>query len=168
MLTFAFAALTMKSVGRAANDMIIEVRRQFAEIPGLREGREGVKAEYAKCVDISTKASLREMILPGSLAVIVPLVVGFYSRRRSVACSRARSSPASSSPSSWRTPVAPGTTPRSTSRPGTTAARAPRPTRPPSSATPSVTRSRTPPGPAMNILIKVMTIVALVFASAFV
>jgi K(+)-stimulated pyrophosphate-energized sodium pump len=79
MLTFAFAALTMKSVGRAANDMIIEVRRQFAEIPGLREGREGVKPEYAKCVDISTKASLREMILPGSLAVIVPLVVGFYS-----------------------------------------------------------------------------------------
>jgi K(+)-stimulated pyrophosphate-energized sodium pump len=79
MLTFAFAALTMKSVGRAANDMIIEVRRQFAEIPGLREGREGVKAEYAKCVDISTKASLREMILPGSLAVVVPLAVGFYS-----------------------------------------------------------------------------------------
>ena len=79
MLTFAFAALTMKSVGRAANDMIIEVRRQFAEIPGLREGREGVKAEYAKCVDISTKASLREMILPGSLAVVVPLAVGVYS-----------------------------------------------------------------------------------------
>jgi K(+)-stimulated pyrophosphate-energized sodium pump len=79
MLTFAFAALTMKSVGRAANDMIIEVRRQFAEIPGLREGREGVKAEYAKCVDISTKASLREMILPGSLAVVVPLAVGVFS-----------------------------------------------------------------------------------------
>jgi len=79
MLTFAFAALTMKSVGRAAQEMIVEVRRQFAEIPGLREGREGVKAEYAKCVDISTKASLREMILPGSLAVIVPLAVGYYS-----------------------------------------------------------------------------------------
>ncbi len=77
MLTFAFAALTMKSVGRAANDMIVEVRRQFAEIPGLREGREGVKADYARCVDISTKASLREMLLPGALAVIVPLVVGF-------------------------------------------------------------------------------------------
>jgi K(+)-stimulated pyrophosphate-energized sodium pump len=79
MLTFAFAALTMKSVGRAAQDMILEVRRQFAEIPGLREGKPGVKAEYAKCVDISTKASLREMILPGSLAVVVPLVVGFVS-----------------------------------------------------------------------------------------
>jgi len=79
MLTFAFAALTMKSVGRAAQEMILEVRRQFAEIPGLREGKEGVKAEYAKCVDISTKASLREMILPGSLAVVVPLAVGMFS-----------------------------------------------------------------------------------------
>jgi K(+)-stimulated pyrophosphate-energized sodium pump len=79
MVTFAFAALTMKSVGRAAQEMIVEVRRQFAEIPGLREGKEGVKAEYAKCVDISTKASLREMILPGSLAVVLPLAVGFVS-----------------------------------------------------------------------------------------
>jgi K(+)-stimulated pyrophosphate-energized sodium pump len=79
MLTFAFAALTMKSVGRAAQEMIVEVRRQFAEIPGLREGKEGVKAEYAKCVDISTKASLREMILPGSLAVVVPLAIGLFS-----------------------------------------------------------------------------------------
>ena len=76
VVTFAFAALTMKSVGRAAQEMIVEVRRQFAEIPGLREGKEGVKAEYAKCVDISTKASLREMILPGSLAVVLPLAVG--------------------------------------------------------------------------------------------
>jgi K(+)-stimulated pyrophosphate-energized sodium pump len=79
MVTFAFAALTMKSVGRAAQEMIVEVRRQFDTIPGLREGKEGVKAEYAKCVDISTKASLREMILPGSMAVILPLAVGLYS-----------------------------------------------------------------------------------------
>ncbi len=79
MLTFAFAALTMKSVGRAAQDMILEVRRQFKEIPGLREGKPGVKAEHAKCVDISTAAALREMILPGSLAVVVPLAVGFVS-----------------------------------------------------------------------------------------
>jgi K(+)-stimulated pyrophosphate-energized sodium pump len=79
MLTFAFAALTMKSVGRAAQDMILEVRRQFKEIPGLREGKEGVKPEYAKCVDISTKAALREMILPGSLAIAAPLAVGYVS-----------------------------------------------------------------------------------------
>ena len=78
VVTFAFAALTMKSVGRAAQDMILEVRRQFDEIPGLREGKEGVKPEYAKCVDISTKASLREMILPGSLAVVLPLLVGLF------------------------------------------------------------------------------------------
>ncbi|MGI9016759.1 MAG: sodium-translocating pyrophosphatase [Euzebya sp.] len=79
MSTFAFAALTLKSVGRAAQAMIVEVRRQFAEIPGLREGAVGVKPDSARCVDISTSASLREMVIPGSLAVILPLVVGFVS-----------------------------------------------------------------------------------------
>jgi K(+)-stimulated pyrophosphate-energized sodium pump len=57
--------------------MIEEVRRQFRDIPGLREGREGVRPEYAKCVDISTGSALREMIVPGALAVALPLVVGF-------------------------------------------------------------------------------------------
>jgi K(+)-stimulated pyrophosphate-energized sodium pump len=79
MATFVFAALTMKSVGRAAQQMIVEVRRQFAEIPGLREGKEGVKPDAARCVDISTQAALREMIIPGGLAVVLPLVVGFFS-----------------------------------------------------------------------------------------
>jgi K(+)-stimulated pyrophosphate-energized sodium pump len=79
MLPFLFAAQTMNAVGRAANQMIEEVRRQFASIPGLREGKEGVTPEYARCVDISTKAALKEMVVPGSLAVIVPLVVGFFS-----------------------------------------------------------------------------------------
>ena len=79
MATFVFAALTMKSVGRAAQQMIVEVRRQFAEIPGLREGKEGVKPDAARCVDISTKAALKEMIIPGALAVILPLLVGFFS-----------------------------------------------------------------------------------------
>jgi len=59
--------------------MIEEVRRQFREIPGLREGKEGVVPEYAKCVDISTKSSLREMIVPGSMAVALPLIIGFVS-----------------------------------------------------------------------------------------
>jgi K(+)-stimulated pyrophosphate-energized sodium pump len=59
--------------------MIEEVRRQFREIPGLREGKADAKPDYERCVDISTKASLREMILPGSLAVALPLVVGFIS-----------------------------------------------------------------------------------------
>ncbi len=76
LMPFVFSALTMEAVGRAAQDMVEEVRRQFKEIPGLKEGLPGVKAEYAKCVDISTKGALREMILPGLLAVIVPIVVG--------------------------------------------------------------------------------------------
>ncbi|MGH3664874.1 MAG: sodium-translocating pyrophosphatase [Egibacteraceae bacterium] len=77
MLPFAFAALTIQAVGRAANQMISEVRRQFREIPGLREGKEGVVAEYAKCVDISTGAALKEMVIPGSMAVVIPLLIGF-------------------------------------------------------------------------------------------
>ena len=76
LMPFVFSALTMEAVGRAAQDMVEEVRRQFREIDGLREGREGVRAEYARCVDISTKGALREMIIPGLLAVIVPIVVG--------------------------------------------------------------------------------------------
>ncbi len=76
-LPFLFAALTIDAVGRAANSMIEEVRRQFREIPGLREGQEGVSPDSARCVAISTEASLREMLIPGSLAVVVPLVVGF-------------------------------------------------------------------------------------------
>ncbi|GMQ92671.1 MAG: sodium-translocating pyrophosphatase [Acidimicrobiia bacterium] len=79
MFPYLFAALTIQAVGRAAFQMIEEVRRQFREIPGLREGRPGVVPEYAKCVDISTKASLREMIVPGAMAVALPLVVGFIS-----------------------------------------------------------------------------------------
>jgi K(+)-stimulated pyrophosphate-energized sodium pump len=76
-LPFLFAALTIDAVGRAAQAMIEEVRRQFREIPGLREGQPGVVPDSARCVAISTDASLREMIIPGALAVVVPLVVGF-------------------------------------------------------------------------------------------
>ncbi len=74
---FMFAALTMNAVGRAAFTMIEEVRRQFREIPGLREGREDAKPEYAKCVDIATAGALREMVLPGLLAITLPLIIGF-------------------------------------------------------------------------------------------
>ncbi len=79
MLPFLFAALTIDAVGRAAQEMIEEVRRQFREIPGLREGKEGVIPDSARCVAISTQASLKEMIIPGALAVVVPLVIGFIS-----------------------------------------------------------------------------------------
>jgi len=76
LMPFIFSALTMEAVGNAAQDMVEEVRRQFREIPGLREGAPGVRAEYAKCVEISTNGALREMIVPGLLAVVVPIVVG--------------------------------------------------------------------------------------------
>lgn len=79
MFTYLFSALTIQAVGRAAFQMIEEVRRQFREIPGLREGKPGVVPDYARCVDISTKASLREMIIPGTMAIALPLVVGFIS-----------------------------------------------------------------------------------------
>ncbi len=75
-LPFLVAAMTMKSVGRAAEDMITEIRRQFREIDGLLEGREGVEPDSATCVDISTQAALREMILPGLVAVASPVVIG--------------------------------------------------------------------------------------------
>jgi K(+)-stimulated pyrophosphate-energized sodium pump len=81
MFPFLFAAMTIKAVGRAANQMIEEVRRQFREIKGLREGDPSAKPEYARCVDISTASALREMVIPGALAVALPLVVGFVSVR---------------------------------------------------------------------------------------
>lgn len=74
MLPFIFSALTMESVGRAAYQMIEEVRLQFKNIPGLMEGK--AKPDYARCVDISTGAALKEMMLPGLMAVLVPIVVG--------------------------------------------------------------------------------------------
>lgn len=75
MLPFLFSAFTMDSVGKAANQMIEEVRRQFREIPGILEGK--AKPDYKKCVAISTQAALKEMIVPGIIAVVVPLAVGF-------------------------------------------------------------------------------------------
>ena len=75
MLPFLFSSFAMSAVGRAAFAMIGEVRRQFKEIPGLLDGN--AKAEYAKCVDISTSAAIKEMIVPGLLAVLTPVIVGF-------------------------------------------------------------------------------------------
>ncbi|WP_041667434.1 sodium-translocating pyrophosphatase [Acetohalobium arabaticum] len=77
MLPFLFSAITMEAVGTAAFEMIEEIRRQFKEIPGIMEGEN--RPDYARCVDISTAAALREMILPGALAVITPILVGLWS-----------------------------------------------------------------------------------------
>ena len=77
MMTFLFSSMAMLGVGEAAQDMIDEVRRQFREIPGLLEGKEGVVAEYAKCVSIATDGAIKRMVVPGLMAVIVPVVVGF-------------------------------------------------------------------------------------------
>ena len=75
-LPFIFSGLAMQAVGAAANSMIVEVRRQFREIPGLLEGRPGVEPDAARAVDISTQAALRAMILPGTLAIVAPIAVG--------------------------------------------------------------------------------------------
>lgn len=72
-----FSALVMLGVGKNAFRMIEEIRRQFREIPGLKEGKEGVKPDYAKCVDIATKGALKELILPSVLSIVVTLAVGF-------------------------------------------------------------------------------------------
>ena len=76
MLPFLFSSMAMKAVGRAAFEMIEEVRRQFRDIPGLMEGK--ATADFARCVDISTSAAIREMRLPGVLAIAAPIIVGFY------------------------------------------------------------------------------------------
>ena len=75
MIPFIFSALAIAAVGRAAMAMVQEVRRQFREIPGIMEGTG--RPEYEKCVDISTKAAIREMMLPGAIALLVPVLVGF-------------------------------------------------------------------------------------------
>ncbi|MHB8895366.1 MAG: sodium-translocating pyrophosphatase [Candidatus Geothermincolia bacterium] len=85
VLPFVFSALTLNAVGRAAFAVVEEVRRQFREITGLREGLEGVKPDYARCVDITTKTAIYEMLLPGALAIVAPLLVGRFLGKESLA-----------------------------------------------------------------------------------
>lgn len=75
MIPFIFSSLAISAVGRAAMAMVVEVRRQFKEIPGIMEYK--AKPEYGKCVEISTRASIREMMLPGAIALVAPVLVGF-------------------------------------------------------------------------------------------
>lgn len=83
MVPFLFSALVINSVGKAANKMVLEIRRQFQEEPGILEGK--VKPDYNKCIDIATKASLKEMIVPGVIAVLTPIVVGVLLGREGLA-----------------------------------------------------------------------------------
>ncbi len=168
MLPFLFSALTIDAVGRAANQMISEVRRQFREIPGLREGREGAVADYARCVDISTSAALKEMLLPGGLAIVVPLVIGFISvdalggfLAGALVSGFALAIFMANSGGAWDNAKkyieaghhgGKGSEPHKAAVVGDTV------------GDPFKDTS----GPAMNILVKVMTIVSLIFASAFV
>jgi len=78
MLPYWFSAMTMKSVGLAAQEMVVEVSRQFRETPGLLEGTAGIKPDYQRCIIISTDASLREMVLPGALVMLSPIVAGSF------------------------------------------------------------------------------------------
>ncbi len=167
-LPFLFAALTIDAVGRAAQEMIEEVRRQFREIPGLREGKPGVIPDSARCVEISTRASLREMIVPGALAVVAPLVVGFLSVNAlggllagalvtgfALAIFMANAGGAWDNAKKYIETGAhggKGSDPLKAAVVGDTV------------GDPFKDTS----GPAMNILLKVMTIVSLVFATAFV
>ena len=168
MLPFLFAALTIDAVGRAANKMIEEVRRQFREIPGLREGSPRRVPQYAKCVDISTSAALREMLIPGALAIVVPLVIGFVNvdafggfLAGSLVTGFCLAIFMANAGGAWDNAKkyieaghhgGKGSEPHKAAVVGDTV------------GDPFKDTS----GPAMNILIKVMTIVSLIFASAFV
>ncbi|PIE31590.1 MAG: sodium-translocating pyrophosphatase [Ilumatobacter coccineus] len=167
-LPFLFAALTIDAVGRAAQKMIEEVRRQFREIPGLREGKPGVAPDSASCVAISTEASLKEMIVPGALAIVVPLVIGFISVNAlggllagALVTGFALAIYMANAGGAWDNAKkyieaghhgGKGSDPHKAAVVGDTV------------GDPFKDTS----GPAMNILLKVMTIVSLVFAAAFV
>jgi len=143
MLTFVFAAFTMSAVQRAAQSIVVEVRRQFREISSIMEGK--ADPDYASCVGLCIKGALREMVNPSLLAIIVPILTGLIlSVEGVVGLLGGVSATGLPWPSLCPTPAAPGIMPKSTLSPATTAARAPRTTRPPSLATPWATPSRTP------------------------
>lgn len=166
MLPYLFSALTMTAVGKAAYQIVLEVRRQFREIPGLMEGTG--KPDYRTCVGISTEGALREMIVPGALAVVVPIVVGFVLGKEALAgllvgatssgfllaVMMANAGGAWDNAKKWIEAGqlgGKGSDPHKAAVVGDTV------------GDPFKDTS----GPALNILIKLMSIVALVFASAF-
>jgi K(+)-stimulated pyrophosphate-energized sodium pump len=166
MLPYLFSALTMTAVGKAAYQIVLEVRRQFREIPGLMEGT--AQPDYRTCVGISTEGALREMILPGALAIVVPIVVGFVLGKEALAgmlvgatssgfllaVMMANAGGAWDNAKKWIETGqmgGKGSDPHKAAVVGDTV------------GDPFKDTS----GPSLNILIKLMSIVALVFASAF-
>jgi len=77
-VVFVFSSMTMKAVARAAEGIVVEVRRQFREIPGLLEGKPGAKPDSKRCVDICTQSALKELVMPTVIVVLAPVVVGFF------------------------------------------------------------------------------------------
>jgi K(+)-stimulated pyrophosphate-energized sodium pump len=77
MMPFWFSSMLFRAVGKCADTMIMEVRRQFRDIPGLREGKEGVIPDSARCVDIATQGAIRGMLVPGGMAILFPVIIGF-------------------------------------------------------------------------------------------
>ena len=113
MMSFLFCGLTMNAVGRAANQMVNEVRRQFRENLGIMNGTS--EPDYARCVSISTKAAQKEMLFPSLLAVIAPVVTGLLLGVSGIlGSSEGRSRQASCSPCLWPTAAERGITRRST------------------------------------------------------
>ena len=151
MLAYFFSSLAIRAVGTTAQTIIVEVRRQFREMPGIMDYTQ--RPDYARVVDITTKAALREMIAPGVVAVAFPIVIGLLLGAEAVAgmlmvgtiAGVLLATVLNNGGGAWTTPRS--TSSRATSRTtrATCSARAPRPTPPPWSATPSATRSRTPP-----------------------
>ena len=165
-VVFLFAGLAINAVARAAGAVVFEVRRQFREIPGIMEGTG--RPEYGKVVDIVTKDSLRELVTPGLLAVLAPVAVGFGLGVTALAGFLAGAIGAGTLMAVFlANRVAPGTTPRSSSRTAATAARA-------RSHEATIIGDtvgdpfKDTAGPAINPLIKVMNLVSLLIASAVV
>ena len=163
LLPFIFSALTMKAVGRAAFSIVQEVRRQFREIPGIMEGT--AQPDYVRCVDISTRGALLEMIAPGIMAVAVPIATGFILGKDAlgglligaVSAGFLLAITMANAGGSWDNA-------KKYIELATSVAKARRLIKPPSSVTPWETPFKDTSGPSLNILLKLMAIVALIFA----
>ena len=166
MLTFLFSAFTMESVSKAAYKMIEEVRRQFREKPGIMKGTE--KPDYKSCVSISTTAALHEMLLPGAMAVVVPILVGIVLGVEALGGLQAGALVTGVLMAIFmQTQVVPGIMPRSTSKKEITAEKEAKAHKAAVVGDTVGDPFKDTSGPSINILIKLMTVVSLVFAPLF-